>query len=203
MLTLKIFHKWQWQLGTQQKPPSTVIKILRKILNILNQNIVSGTIGKNTIIEKKSIVDKYTFIGNETFINTNCMITKSKIGNYCSIGSGVVIGPGEHNLDAISLSGRFYKNTYDELTNRPCDISHDVWIGTNAIIMRGVKVGTGAVIGAGAIVTKDVPDFAIVVGVPAKILKYRFKEEKQKIIMQSKWFEKDLEDAKETIKNFE
>lgn len=163
---------------------------------MLNQNTVSGTLGKNTTIGKNSIVDKYTYIGNETFINTNCMITKATIGNYCSIGSGVVIGPGEHHLEMISLSGRFYKSAYEELTSKPCEISNDVWIGTNAIIMRGVKIGTGAVIGAGTIVTKDVPNFAVVVGVPARILKYRFEKEKQNQILESKWFEKDLDEAK-------
>jgi len=170
---------------------------------MLNQNIVSGTLGKNTTIGKNSIVDKFTSIGDETFINTNCMITKAIIGNYCSIGSGVVIGPGEHHLEAISLSGRFYKSAYEELTSKPCEISHDVWIGTNAIIIRGVKVGTGAVIGAGTIVTKDVPDFAVVVGVPARILKYRFEKEKQNEILESKWFEKELNEAKNIIKKLE
>jgi len=170
---------------------------------MLNQNIVSGTLGKNTTVGKNSVVDRFSTIGNETFINTNCMITKATIGNYCSIGSGVVIGPGEHHLEAISLSGRFYKNAYEELTNKPCEISHDVWIGTNAIIMRGLKVGIGAVIGAGAIVTKDVPDFAVVVGVPARILKYRFEKEKQNQILESKWFEKELNEAKEIVNKLE
>ncbi len=175
------------------------MKILKKIVNILNRNIVSGTLGKNTTIGKSSIIDKYTVIGSETFVNTNCMITKAKIGNYCSIGSGVVIGPGEHKLDSISLSGKFYSSTYEDLTLKPCEISHDVWIGTNAIVMRGVKVGIGAVIGAGSIVTKDVPNFAVVVGVPAKIIKYRFNDEKQRKILNSQWFKKNIKESRKII----
>lgn len=170
---------------------------------MLNQNIVSGTIGKNTTIGKNSIVDKHTYIGDETFINANCMITKAAIGYYYSIGSGVVIGHGEHHLEAISLSGRFYKSTYYELINKLCEISHDVWIGTNAIIMKGVKAGTGTVIGAGSIITKNVPDFAVTVGVPARVLKYRFYERKQNQILRSKWFEKDLDEAKIIVKELE
>lgn len=56
---------------------------------------------------------------------------------------------------------------------KPVDIGNDVWIGARVIIMPGVKIGNGVVIGAGAVVTKDIPDFAVVGGVPAKILKFR------------------------------
>lgn len=170
---------------------------------MLNQNTVSGILGKNTTIGKNSIVDRFTSIGDETFINTNCMITKATIGNYCSIGSNVVIGPGEHSLKKISLSGRFYIDTYNTLTKRECEIEHDVWIGTHAIILRGVKIGTGAVVGANSVVTKDVPPYAVVVGSPAKVIKYRFNKEKILKILNSNWFLEDLENAKKIIERLE
>ena len=56
----------------------------------------------------------------------------------------------------------------------PCEIGSDAWIGANAVILRGVKVGIGSVVGAGAVVTSDIPDFAVFGGVPAKLIRYRF-----------------------------
>ena len=62
-------------------------------------------------------------------------------------------------------------------TNAPIRISDDVWIGANATILKGVTIGTGAVVGAGAVVTRDVPDYAIVMGNPARVVKYRVADE--------------------------
>lgn len=88
-------------------------------------------------------------------------------------------------------------------TKEPVTIGNDVWIGTCSIFMRGVNVGTGAVIGAGAIVTKDVPDYAVVVGIPAKVIKYRFDKEQQYQIKQSRWFDLNKKSAMQTIKKLE
>ena len=85
--------------------------------------------------------------------------------------------------------------------NDDCEIGNDVWIGVNAVIKRGVKVGNGAVIGANSFVNKDVPDFAIVAGTPARIIKYRFEEEKRNKISVTNWWNKDLDEAKEIIKD--
>lgn len=71
-------------------------------------------------------------------------------------------------------------------------IGNDVWIGTNAIILKGVNVGTGAVIGAGTIVTKDVPPYSVVVGVPGKVIKYRFDSSTIDKLLSSKWWERNL-----------
>jgi len=82
-------------------------------------------------------------------------------------------------------------------------IGNDVWVGQNAIFLPSVKrIGDGAVIGAGAVVTKDVPDFAVVVGNPAKILKYRFSEETQLKIKASKWWEKDITELQKNMDEF-
>lgn len=146
-------------------------------------------------------IDEFSTIGKNTFIGKNVAITKTQIGNYCSIAPGVLIGMGEHDLSEISTSSLFYENAYDKLTEKECIIEHDVWIGANAIVLRGVKIRTGAVIGAGAVVTKDVPAFAVVVGIPAKIIKFRFDTEKQKIILLSKWWEKNKDEAKIILKD--
>jgi acetyltransferase-like isoleucine patch superfamily enzyme len=80
------------------------------------------------------------------------------------------------------------KPLYDRF-KEPVVIGNDVWIGTGAIILRGLSVGDGAVIGAGAVVTKDVPPYAIVAGNPARVIKYRFEEAVIKRIQASKWWE--------------
>lgn len=71
-------------------------------------------------------------------------------------------------------------------------IGNDVWIGAYAKIVEGVRIGDGAVIAAGAVVTKDVPPYAIVGGVPAKIIKYRFEEKQIKQLLELKWWNKDI-----------
>lgn len=180
-----------------------ISKLKIKINNFIHRNTVSGRLGKNTKVLKGALIDSKTIVGDECFINTNTIITKSKIGSYCSIGSNVVIGPGEHDLTKCSTSGRFYHDAYEELTKKPCEIGNDVWIGTYAIVLRGVSVGNGAVIGANSVVTKDVPDFAIVAGVPARVLKFRFDVEMQNKITALNWWGLELESAKKTIEKLE
>lgn len=81
-------------------------------------------------------------------------------------------------IKKFSTSSIFNKNNYKSLTKKDCFIGNDVWIGANSIILRGVKVGNGAVKCAGTIVTRDVPEYSIFVGNPGKVIKYRFEKEK-------------------------
>lgn len=89
------------------------------------------------------------------------------------------------------------KNYFTEIL--PIEIGNDVWIGANVIILDGVKIGNGAILGAGSVVIRDVPDYAIVGGVPAKVIKYRFDKNQIKFLLQDKWWEKDI---KYLCKNF-
>lgn len=145
-------------------------------------------IGNNVTIMEGCVTDHLTTIGNYCYIGRYCYLTKVNIGNYCSIANNVSIGQGEHDLHKISTNSIFYENTFDELTKKECEIGNDVWIGVDSIIRRGVKIGNGAVIGANSVVTKDVPPYAIVAGSPAKIIRYRFEQEKIKLIENSKWW---------------
>lgn len=163
-------------------------KLFKKMLGKLNN--------KKTQIMDGSRVDLNTNIGDYTYIGFNCVITKSNIGKYVSIADNVTIGPGEHKLNRISTSGLFYKNGYKEVTEDPCTIGNDVWIGVDSIILRGVTIGNGAIIGANSVVTKDIPAFAVAVGNPAKVIKYRFNKKDIAIINKSKWWEYDLNQAK-------
>ena len=122
-------------------------------------------------------------IGKGTYGELNVMqfettCCKLIIGNYCSIAPEVFfMTDGEHsykNISTYPFATRFFNKNIDTLSKGDIIIEDDVWIGYRAIIMSGVHIGQGAVIAAGAVITKDVPPYAIVGGVPAKVIKYRF-----------------------------
>lgn len=175
--------------------PPPRIKLWKK--NKVSDNI---SIGALTSIDNNCTIGEYTYIG------LRCTISKANIGRYCSIGNNVSIGPGEHRLNWISTSSFLYEDKmdwYDVLTQGDVTIGNDVWIGTDSIIRRGITVGDGAVIGANSFVNFDVPPYAIVAGVPAQIIKYRFSEEVIQKLLDSKWFLYDLDDAKKIVRNLE
>jgi acetyltransferase-like isoleucine patch superfamily enzyme len=148
-------------------------------------------------------IDRLSNVGSYTYIGCRTSITKSSIGRYCSIANNVSIGQGEHQLDRISTSSTFYSDPWGTLTEGECVIESDVWIGVDVVILRGTKIGIGAVVAANAVVTKDVPPFAIVGGVPARIIRYRFSEEKQRKILASCWWKKDHQEATSLIAKLE
>jgi acetyltransferase-like isoleucine patch superfamily enzyme len=150
-------------------------------------------------------------IGNYTYISRNSLIQNTSIGNYCSIAHEVIIGVGNHPTDRFSTSPLFYraKNTFgiqivkdngNFQDYESIEVGHDVWIGARVIILDGVKVGNGAIIAAGAVVTTDVPSYAIVGGIPAKIIKYRTKEENIRYWQNSKWWNLSPFEAYEKLK---
>ena len=108
-------------------------------------------------------------IGDGSGLGVNCLVHGPlEIGNKVMMGPDVVILTHTHNIDRTDIPMGDQGSRVSKVT-----IGNDVWIGMRTIIMPGVKIGNGAVIGAGAVVTKDVPDYAIVGGVPAKVIKYR------------------------------
>ncbi|GAP67737.1 bacterial transferase hexapeptide [Bacteroidales bacterium 6E] len=172
--------------------------------NVFSSNIAIKTkVGKSSKIDSYTFIDKYTIIGDYTFIGKSTLITKSKIGNYCSIAPDVKIGLGEHDYTRISTSVRFIDHIYEDLTKNDCNIGNDVWIGAGAVILRGVTIGDGAIVGANAVVTKNIPPFSIAVGVPAKIIKYRFPESKIIRIQESNWWNYPPHIAKEIFNEIE
>ena len=147
-----------------------------------------------------------TIVGDRTFPMNNVSVGKAtygmlqiqslfeqegerlEIGNYVSIAPGVQFLLGvNHQINTFTtfpLYSRFVKRSpVDAINKGPLVIEDEVWIGTDAILFSGVRVGKGAIISAGAIVTKDVPPYAIVVGTPAKLIKYRFSEDVIKELM--------------------
>ncbi|MBR5236033.1 MAG: CatB-related O-acetyltransferase [Clostridia bacterium] len=128
---------------------------------------------------------KNIYIGNDVSIGPKatimCAIAKVRIGNKVMFGPGVSIIAGGHRTD---LLGRYMYDIkeHEKLPENDKDITieDDVWVGANAVILKGVTVGRGSVIAAGSVVTHDVPPYSIVGGVPAKVIKMRFTEEKIK-----------------------
>jgi virginiamycin A acetyltransferase len=117
------------------------------------------------------------------------------IGRYVSIADGVRVLLRNHPLDTISTHPFFFNTVLgwvprDTVEFSTLDVGHDAWIGAGAIITSKCRrIGIGAVVGAGSVVTRDVPDFAIVAGNPARVIKFRFPEETRAIIKASRWWE--------------
>jgi acetyltransferase-like isoleucine patch superfamily enzyme len=182
--------------------------------------IIESVINDSTLIGSKcslnnSVFGNYNKIGEGSYIHNveygdfsynsiRCVILNTKIGKFCSIAQNVSTGLGKHPLNNfVSLHPAFYS------TNKQCGISfsdqeyfkelatveigNDVWIGVNAVILDGVKIGNGAVIAANSVVTKDVIPYTIVGGTPAKLIKYRFSQDDIEFLETFKWWDKDLE----------
>lgn len=124
------------------------------------------------------------------------------VGRYVSIAAGVRISRRNHPMDAMTTHPFFFNTRCgvvkeDAEDFAPLWIGHDAWIGDNALILpRCSRVGIGAVVGAGAVVTKDVPDFAIVAGNPARILRYRFDEDTRRAVLDSRWWELSIDELR-------
>ena len=121
-------------------------------------------------------------VGNFVFIGHGATMASSKeypieIGSYVMFGPNVSIYCGNHEMNQIGTPMYFMKKDKQSTRSGKVVIKDDVWIGANATILKGVTIGEGVVIAAGSIVTKSVPDYSIVAGIPAKVIKQRFSEE--------------------------
>lgn len=137
-------------------------------------------------------------IGRHTYA-AGASLGNCDVGAFCSIGPRALVGGlGKHPTTMISTHPVFYsklnqsgtsfsdQNYFEEVPRTR--IGNDVWIGANVIVLDGVKVGDGAIIAAGAVVTKDVPAYAVVAGIPAKIIKYRFSATEIGLLVKVRWW---------------
>jgi acetyltransferase-like isoleucine patch superfamily enzyme len=185
----------------------------------------TANIGLNSVFSEYNVIGKYTYfkgvIGRNSYISENSKII-GKVGKFCSIGSSVQIITGRHPISTfVSTSPVFYslgkqtgnvfvnKSKFKEFVYADIDekyqviIDNDVWIGDRCSIIGGITISDGAIVLAGSMVTKDVPPYAIVAGIPAKIIKYRFKEDEIVKLMDFKWWDNDFDWIKNNIDLFE
>jgi phosphonate metabolism protein (transferase hexapeptide repeat family) len=138
-------------------------------------------VGARTKVAESSFGD-YSYVVNDSDI------IYTTIGKFCSIAAHTRINPGNHPLERVALSHFTYRSSAYDLApddgeffnwrrSFRCVMGNDVWIGHGAIVLPGKTIGNGAAIGAGAVVTKDIPPFAIAVGNPARVIRYRFPPE--------------------------
>ena len=183
--------------------------VLKKYLNwyrwkMQNKGKNSTSIFINGDLNKVE-VGKYTYGRLNVFCYGN-ESEKLQIGSFCSIaGTSKFILGGGHDLSTFLTYPVKPKILHEgtALCKGTIIVEDDVWIGESAIIMAGVHIGRGAVIGAGSVVTKDVPPYAVSVGTPAKVIKYRFDNETVKKLMRIDFDKISIDEIKNNISLFE
>jgi len=180
-----------------------LIKLRKKFLGrIINSHMVGFKVelGNDVALSRDTDIRDGVTIDDYSYVSPGTIIMSGKIGKFTSIGYNCQIGMSEHPTNYMSTSPFIYsernifgyEKLYNEFQNPPI-IGNDVWIGSNAIILQGVKIDDGAIIAAGAVVTKNVEPFTIVGGVPAKLIKKRFDEERIKFLLELKWWDMPID----------
>lgn len=140
-------------------------------------------------------------IGAHTYIRSGSHLANvSSIGRFCSIGTGVIIGQEKYTHPTNWLSSHPFQYTNAPLMyhakSETAVIGHDVWIGSEAMVLEGVNVGTGAVIATRAVVVKDVPAYAIVVGFPARVVRFRYEPMMVERLLASRWWDVEIDELR-------
>ena len=169
---------------------------------------------KPTITNPNIIVGEFTYIADTDFEshvthhyewNGDRLI----IGKFCQIAAGVefVMNGANHQMNAVSTFPFYTLEGWDMAPPSPAElplkgdtvIGNDVWIGQNAVVLPGVKIGDGAIIGANSVVGSDVGAYTIVAGNPAQVLRKRFDEELIELLLNFRWWDKSVEEINALI----
>lgn len=173
----------------------------------------------NVTFEDYNEIGIFNFIENSHFGSFSytgqfCFIQNAQIGKFSNIAACVRIGPTDHPMQRPTLHHFTYRPSmygfgeenekyfFLHREKRITYVGHDTWIGHGAIIMPEVKLGHGSVVGSGAIVTKDLPSYAIAVGVPARIVGYRFEEKIVEKLLDIAWWDWDTDLFKDRYLDF-
>lgn len=167
--------------------------------------VINSTLSDYVRIDRNNHVDS-SLIGRYSYTGKNTTILHAQVGSFTSISWNVTLGGANHDYNRGSqhpilydsklgfVDKPIYNRYEDKLT-----IGSDVWIGANAVILRGVSIGHGAVIGANSVISRDVPPYAICVGSKGRIVKYRFPEARVNEMLDIKWWEWSNEKIKDNI----
>ena len=162
-----------------------------------NTDLIRSDIAERCSIGRRNLIIDSTF-QKGTYTGANSIIKATEVKKYCAISWDVSIGGDQHNYEAASImDDQRWADLFDiryaedekHLCQHGCEIGNEVWIGSGANILTGITVGDGAVVGAGAVVTKNVPPYAVVLGVPAKVHRFRFDAEVIARLLQLRWWD--------------
>jgi len=169
--------------------------------------IIASRVLGPVFLNRLSQIGPDVVVGKYFGMNENCFVARATVGAFCAIGARTAINPFNHPVDWLSIHEfQYHPRSFDwvpeyneiERLERTPDmfqhvtIGNDVWTGHNVNILSGVSVGDGAVIGAGSVVTKDVPPYAIVAGAPAQVRRTRFSDATIERLLRLKWWELEL-----------
>lgn len=172
-----------------------------------------STLGAWTAVGARTTIAETTF-GDYSYVVNDSSIIYATIGKFCSIAAHTRLNPGNHPLDRAALHHFTYRSHAYQLgeaddadffhwrRQHAVTLGHDVWIGHGATVLPGVTIGDGAAVGAGAVVSRDVEPFAVVAGVPARFIRYRFDEPTRVRLARLAWWHWSREALRAALPDF-
>lgn len=172
----------------------------------------SSKFGRWTYVDERARVTE-SFMNDYSYILRDSEMIYTNVGKFCSIAPLARINATNHPMWRASINNFTYRSAQYELgandqhffdwrRKQPVEIGHDVWVGQGVIILPNVKIGTGAVLAASAVVTQDVPPYTIVGGIPAKVIGRRFPQEIEDALFRIEWWNWDHATIKERMGDF-
>lgn len=177
---------------------SAALNRMGKLLRLARyRQPIFGQLGVGNRFAKDAYISERAHVGNWNYFGSYSMILNAKIGNYCSIAPGVMIGPADHSLDYLTTYNTLSSELVGhEMFGAPAVVGSDVWLASNVVVKQGVVIGNGVVVGANSFVNRDVPDYAIVGGTPARVIRQRFDDKTVSFLEESRWWEADMSGAR-------